>query len=76
MNPDVALGRQLGMLRNLYHAVLYYVLWVTCDVHLRLLLKCAWKRSSETLKGSAVKVFQHTQLPFGTFSMQLLGEDI
>jgi hypothetical protein len=30
--PDVALKRQLGVLPNLYQAVLYYVLWVTCDI--------------------------------------------
>jgi len=32
--------------------------------YLRGPLECVWKRSSETSKGSAVKVFQHTQLPF------------
>ena len=76
MKPDVALGRQLGMLPNLYQAGLYYVLWARCDVPLRLLLECAWKRSSETLKGSAVKVVQHIQLPSGTFSRQPAVEDI
>jgi hypothetical protein len=32
INSDVALKRQLGVLPNLSQAVLYYVLWVTCDV--------------------------------------------
>jgi hypothetical protein len=32
INPDVALKRQLDVLPNLYQAVLYYVLWVTCDI--------------------------------------------
>ena len=30
--PDVVLKRQLGVLPNLYQAVLHYVLWVTCDI--------------------------------------------
>jgi len=32
VNPDVALKRQLSVLPNLYKAVLYYILWVTCDI--------------------------------------------
>ncbi len=32
MNPDVALRRQLNVLPNLYQAVLYYILSVTCDI--------------------------------------------
>jgi hypothetical protein len=34
MDSDFALKRQLGVLSNLYKAVLWHVLWVTCDVTL------------------------------------------
>lgn len=30
-----------------------------------------WKRSSVTIKGAAIKFFQHTHLPLTVFSMQL-----
>jgi hypothetical protein len=74
VNTDIALKRQLGVLPNLYQAVLYYVLWVIMRYHLKWLLQCAWKSSRKTQKGSAVKLFQHTQLPFEAFFMQLLGQ--
>jgi len=32
INSDVASKKQLGLLPNLYQAVLYYVLWGTCEI--------------------------------------------
>ena len=42
--------------------------------HLRWPLDYAWKLSGEAFKGAAVKVFQHTQLPFRAFFMRLADE--
>ena len=42
--------------------------------HLRWLLEYDGNLSSEMLKGSAVKVFRHTQPTFETFSLQLSGK--
>jgi len=32
INSDVESKKQLGLLPNLYQAVLYYVLWGTCEI--------------------------------------------
>jgi len=34
----------------------------------------AWKQRSQTFKGAAVKVFQHTRLPFYVIFTQLRGK--
>jgi hypothetical protein len=54
------------MLSNLYDAVFSFFMgnrlchfWVT--------LVISWEAGSKTLKGAAVKVSQHTRLPFGAF---------
>ena len=39
--------------------------------HLRWPLGFAWKQRSQTFKGAAVKVFQHTRLPFYVIFTQL-----
>ena len=59
------------MLPNLYQAVLHHVSWVTRDVTRGDLWDVFLEQGSQTFKGAAVKVFQHTQPPFGTFFMQL-----
>jgi hypothetical protein len=44
-----------------------------CD--LRRPLECVRKRGSGFFEGSAVKLLQHTQLPFNRLFVQLVGKD-
>ena len=59
------------MLPNLYQAVLYN--YGQHAVSARITTGCVWQGSSKTFEGSAVKVAQHTQLPFGTFFVQVVN---
>ncbi len=65
----IALKRQLGVPPNLYNADLYYFMG-NSDIRINEPLQCARNESSDTLKGAAVKVVQHTQLPFGEIAIE------
>jgi hypothetical protein len=66
MNFDIALEREAGMLSNLYHAVFSFFMGNRL-CHFGVTLVIGWEAGSKTLRGAAVKVSQHTRLPFGAF---------
>jgi hypothetical protein len=64
---------QLSVVPNLYQAGFFIRFMGNIRCHLRWLLEYDGYLSSEILKGSAVKVFHHTQPTFVTFFLKLSG---
>jgi len=53
------------MLPKIYNAV--YIFYGEHAILLHVAFENIWKRSSDTIKGSAINFFQHTHLPLTVF---------